>query len=66
MVGRLLTGRPKARAEIPEVREFFAPYGAWKGLAGEYLRYALGAGDDRYSSPETPGSSPSPGRNSLV
>ena len=40
MVGTLLTGHPKARAEVAEVRELFAPYGAWKGLAGEYLRYA--------------------------
>jgi 3-methyladenine DNA glycosylase/8-oxoguanine DNA glycosylase len=38
LVGRLLTGHPKARAEIPEVRAFFARYGEWKGLAGEFLR----------------------------
>jgi DNA-3-methyladenine glycosylase II len=44
MVGHLLTGHPKARAEIAEVREFFAPYGEWKGLAGEYLRYAYARG----------------------
>jgi 3-methyladenine DNA glycosylase/8-oxoguanine DNA glycosylase len=44
LVGRLTTGRPKARAEIAEVREFFAPYGEWKGLAGEYLRYAWASG----------------------
>ena len=44
MVGRLNTGRPKARAEIAEVREFFAPYGEWKGLAGEYLRVAFASG----------------------
>jgi 3-methyladenine DNA glycosylase/8-oxoguanine DNA glycosylase len=40
IVGRLLTGRPKARAEIPEVRAFFERYGRWKGLAAEYLRAA--------------------------
>jgi 3-methyladenine DNA glycosylase/8-oxoguanine DNA glycosylase len=40
LVGRITTGHPKARAEIAEVREFMAPYGEWKGLAGEYLRYA--------------------------
>jgi len=40
LVGRVTTGHPKARAEIAEVREFMAPYGEWKGLAGEYLRYA--------------------------
>ena len=44
MVGRLTTGHPKARAEVAEVREFFAPYGEWKGLAGEYLRYAWASG----------------------
>jgi len=40
LVGRLTTGHPKARAEISQVREFFARYGEWKGLAGEYLRAA--------------------------
>jgi len=44
MVGRLTTGHPKARAEVAEVREFFAPYGDWKGLAGEYLRYGWASG----------------------
>jgi 3-methyladenine DNA glycosylase/8-oxoguanine DNA glycosylase len=44
MVGQLRTGHPKARAEIAEVREFFAPYGEWKGLAGEYLRVAHARG----------------------
>ena len=44
IVGRLTTGHPQARAEEAEVREFFAPYGEWKGLAGEYLatRWASG------------------------
>jgi 3-methyladenine DNA glycosylase/8-oxoguanine DNA glycosylase len=40
LVGRVRTGNPRARVEEPEVREFFAPYGEWKGLAGEYLRWA--------------------------
>jgi DNA-3-methyladenine glycosylase II len=40
LVGRLTTGRPKARADEAEVRGFFARYGEWKGLAGEYLRVA--------------------------
>lgn len=40
LVGRVLTGNPRARADIPAVREFFAPYGDWQGLAGEYLRVA--------------------------
>ena len=44
LVGRITTGHPKARAEIAEVREFMAPYGEWKGLAGEYLRYAGASG----------------------
>jgi DNA-3-methyladenine glycosylase II len=44
LVGRILTGRPKARAEEAEVRAFFAPYGEWKGLAGEYLRLAAASG----------------------
>jgi DNA-3-methyladenine glycosylase II len=44
LVGRLLTGNPKARVEEPEVRAFFARYGEWKGLAGEYLRVAAGQG----------------------
>jgi 3-methyladenine DNA glycosylase/8-oxoguanine DNA glycosylase len=34
LVGRL-RGR---RVDIPEVREFFAPYAPYAGLAGEYLR----------------------------
>lgn len=38
LVGRILTGDPKGRAEIPEVRAFFERYGEWKGLAAEYLR----------------------------
>jgi 3-methyladenine DNA glycosylase/8-oxoguanine DNA glycosylase len=40
LVGRLATGNPRARADEAEVRGFFAPYGAWQGLAGEYVRYA--------------------------
>jgi DNA-3-methyladenine glycosylase II len=40
LIGRLTTGNPRARVEEPAVREFFEPYGEWKGLAGEYLRLA--------------------------
>jgi DNA-3-methyladenine glycosylase II len=40
LVGRIRTGNPRARAEEPAVREFFEPYGEWRGLAGEYLRWA--------------------------
>jgi 3-methyladenine DNA glycosylase/8-oxoguanine DNA glycosylase len=37
LVGRLLSGGdPYARATEQQVREFFAPYGAWQGLAGVY------------------------------
>jgi DNA-3-methyladenine glycosylase II len=40
LVGRLSTGNPRARADEAEVRGFFARYGEWQGLAGEYLRAA--------------------------
>jgi 3-methyladenine DNA glycosylase/8-oxoguanine DNA glycosylase len=34
LVGRLTGGgNPRARAEEWQVREFFAPYGEWAGLA---------------------------------
>jgi 3-methyladenine DNA glycosylase/8-oxoguanine DNA glycosylase len=59
LVGRVLTGHPKARAEIAEVREFFAPYGAWKGVAGEYLRYAAARGL-LTPAPRRPGPAPRP------
>ena len=65
LVGRLTTGNPKARADEAEVRGFFERYGEWKGLAGTYLIVAAARGllTER---PVAPGSSPSPGRNSLV
>ena len=44
LVGRLTTGNPRARADEAEVRGFFEPYGAWKGLAGEYVRHAAARG----------------------
>lgn len=44
IVGQLLTGNPYARATIEEVREFFAPYGKWRALAGDYLRWAAARG----------------------
>jgi 3-methyladenine DNA glycosylase/8-oxoguanine DNA glycosylase len=44
LVGRLRTGNPRDRVEEPAVREFFARYGEWKGLAGEYLRVAAAQG----------------------
>lgn len=44
LVGRLTTGNPRARADEPEVRGFFARYGEWRGLAGEYVRLAAAHG----------------------
>jgi 3-methyladenine DNA glycosylase/8-oxoguanine DNA glycosylase len=45
LVGRLRNdGNPHERAQEAEVREFFAPYEEWKGLAGEYLRIAASRG----------------------
>jgi 3-methyladenine DNA glycosylase/8-oxoguanine DNA glycosylase len=41
LVGRLLSGGdPRARAQEHEVREFFAPYEEWAGLAAVHM-YAL-------------------------
>jgi len=37
LVGRLVTGRPKAIADEAEVRGFFARYAPWAGLAASYL-----------------------------
>ncbi len=36
LVGRLLTGDPRARVSEQDVVAFFAPYGEWAGLAGAY------------------------------
>jgi DNA-3-methyladenine glycosylase II len=40
IVGRLMTGNPRARADVAEVRGFFERYGEWKGLAGVHLMRA--------------------------
>jgi 3-methyladenine DNA glycosylase/8-oxoguanine DNA glycosylase len=40
LVGRLLTGRPRAYADEAQVRALLEPYGSWRGLAGEYLMWA--------------------------
>jgi 3-methyladenine DNA glycosylase/8-oxoguanine DNA glycosylase len=37
VVGRMATGDRRATATEEEVRAFFAPYGAWAGLAGAHL-----------------------------
>lgn len=43
LVGRLRSGGdPRARASEQEVRDFFEPYGEWKGLAGAYAIRAAG------------------------
>ena len=44
LVGRLLTGDPYGRADEAQVREFFAPYAPWAGLAGLYALRSGGAG----------------------
>jgi DNA-3-methyladenine glycosylase II len=44
IVGRLLTGNPRARADEADVRGFFEPYGEWKGLAGVHLMHAAARG----------------------
>jgi 3-methyladenine DNA glycosylase/8-oxoguanine DNA glycosylase len=36
LVGRLRSGDPRERAQETEVREFFAPYAPWGGLAAVY------------------------------
>jgi DNA-3-methyladenine glycosylase II len=44
IVGRLLSGNPRARADEAQVREFLAAYGEWKGLAGVHLMHAAARG----------------------
>jgi 3-methyladenine DNA glycosylase/8-oxoguanine DNA glycosylase len=44
LVARVKTGNPRARVEESEARAFFEPYGEWRGLAGEYLRWAAPRG----------------------
>jgi 3-methyladenine DNA glycosylase/8-oxoguanine DNA glycosylase len=56
LVARLKTGNPHARAAEEEVREFFAPYDGWGGLAAMHASRAARARDYM----------PWPGRNSFV
>lgn len=42
LVGRLLSGDPRARASEPDVERFFAPYAPWSALAGAYALRAAG------------------------
>ena len=44
IVGRLLDGNPRARADEAEVRGFFERYAEWKGLAGVHLMHAAARG----------------------
>jgi DNA-3-methyladenine glycosylase II len=44
IVGRLVTGNPRARADEAEVRGFLERYGEWKGLAGVHLMNAAARG----------------------
>jgi 3-methyladenine DNA glycosylase/8-oxoguanine DNA glycosylase len=44
LVGRLLTGDPKARVTEDQVVAFFEPYAPWAGLAGAYALRAGGVG----------------------
>jgi DNA-3-methyladenine glycosylase II len=44
IVGRLVTGNPRARADEAEVRGFLERYGEWKGLAGVHLMQAAARG----------------------
>lgn len=63
LVGRLRSGGdPHAYATEDEVRELFAPYGAWAGLAATH---AL-AGAAQPTSGPSASPTPSPGRNSFV
>ncbi len=51
LVGRLLTGEPYARATEEQVREVFAPYAPWAGLAGTYFLRAPRPAGTRWSAP---------------
>ena len=44
IVGRLIAGHPKARADEAAVRAFFDRYDGWRGLAGAYLFYGAATG----------------------
>jgi 3-methyladenine DNA glycosylase/8-oxoguanine DNA glycosylase len=44
LVGRLRTGNPRARVSEEEVREFFAPYAPWGGLAARHALYTVWPG----------------------
>ena len=57
--GPLLHGHPRARATEEEVRELFAPYGRWAGLAGAHaLGAPVGLGSLRATAAATAPSAP--------
>ena len=47
LVGRLRGGDPRQRADEEEVREFFAPYAPWGGLAAVYAMRLTGTASSR-------------------
>jgi 3-methyladenine DNA glycosylase/8-oxoguanine DNA glycosylase len=56
LVGHLVTGDPRARADEHEVVAFFAPYGEWAGLAATYaLRAPRTPAGRRRSAPRRAG-----------
>lgn len=62
IAGRELHGHPRARATEEEVRELFAPYGPWAGLASAH---ALAGGPAvRASRPRSPRPRPGGTRSS--
>ncbi len=67
LVGRVTTGNPKARVDVPAVRAFFEPLrrleGAGRRVPAPRRRARPPAGQ---SCDSRPGSSPSPARNSFV
>lgn len=59
LAGPLLHGHPRARATEDEVRELFAPYGRWAGLAGAHaLGAPVGQGSLRATAAATAPSAP--------
>ncbi len=58
LVGRLVTGRPKARADEDGVREFFDRYDGWRGMAAAYLVRAAAGGQLSAGAPARPPGSP--------
>ncbi|HEX8204496.1 MAG TPA: hypothetical protein VF587_00405 [Solirubrobacteraceae bacterium] len=51
LVARMRTGSPHERATEEEVREFFAPYAPWSGLAAVYALRAPAMGPPRPADP---------------